>query len=557
MNSKAFQQIKETDVLIIGGGLAGCMAALHAHREGAQVLVVEKAHVRRSGGAGTGNDHFGGIIIPGLSKWGAEDLVRDHTELAFGFVNQDLIYAMASEGFDRVKDLEKIGIEFYKKDGQYYLFPQLHKVRSALYMAGRNIKPALAKELHRLNIPVINRTMVTDLLVREGQVIGALGMNTRDGSLLLIKAKSIVLTSGACFRLFMNITGVLMNTYYPPSSTGDGLAMALRAGAALTNMEGTNAIRGPKNLQRAGSGTYWPAKTVDAQGIPLDYPFPGESYYRWPAFTAAWTRARVQEGKIRLPVFRDTTALSSEEIEFVEWGLRQEGGCWILLEWMKEHGKDFRTHLMEDDVYERRVSGGSGLFVDAQCQTTLSGLFAAGEVIAGLPWGAGPGAITLGWRAGGNAAKYAKEHGGLDPLSDQLSLVLSHFKKKKKKRGKDLWTDANLALQKLMSSYMGDIRSEEGLKIGLYRLEELVHEWEFHAPHPHEWMRALEVENLATIAKACLTAALNRRASSSYHLHFRVDYPQWDPPEWKKWILIRLMDGQMQTEYRPIEYRFV
>ena len=115
--------------------------------------------------------------------------------------------------------------------------------------------------------------MIVDLLVRNGQVAGAIGMNTRDGSLTLFKTKSVVLTTGACFRLFMNITGVLMNTYYPPSSTGDGLAIALRAGAALANMEGTNAIRGPKNLQRAGSGTYWPAKTVDAQGIALDYPF--------------------------------------------------------------------------------------------------------------------------------------------------------------------------------------------------------------------------------------------------------------------------------------------
>lgn len=556
MDRKAFKQIKEVDVLVIGGGLAGCMAALHAHREGARVLVVEKAHVRRSGGAGTGNDHFGGIIIPGLSRWAAEDLVRDHTELAFGFVNQDLIYVMASEGFDRVKDLEKIGIEFYKKDGQYYLFPQLHKVRSALYMGGRDIKPKLAKELHRQKIPILNRTMVVDLLVQDGRVIGAVGMNTRDGFLTLFNTKSVVLTTGACFRLFMNVTGVLMNTYYPPSSTGDGLAMALRAGAALTNMEGTNAIRGPKNLQRAGSGTYWPAKTVDAQGIPLDYPFPGESYYRWPAFTAGWTRTRVQEGKIRLPVFRDTTALSSEEIEFIEWGLREEGGCWILLEWMKEHGKDFRTHLMEDDVYERRVSGGSGLFIDAQCQTTLSGLFAAGEVIAGLPWGAGPGAITLGWRAGGNAARYAKQTSTEDPTADAIEAVFMRINKHKT-GGKDQWPEANLALQRLMSSYMGDIRSEEGLEIGLYRLEELMNEWKINAPHAHELMRALEVENLATIAKACLTAALDRRASSHYHLHFRVDYPHWDPPEWKKWILIRLNHGQMQVEHRPIEYPYV
>lgn len=555
MSKKEFKQAKEVDVLVIGGGLGGCMAALHAHREGARVLVVEKANVRRSGGAGTGNDHFGGIVIPGLSHWAAEDLVRDHTELAFGFVNQELVYTMASEGFDRVKDLEKMGIEFYKRDGKYYLFPQLHKVRSTLYMGGRDIKPKLAKELQRQKIPVLNRTMVVDLLVRDNQVVGAIGMNTRDGSSTLFKTKSVVLTTGACFRLFMNVTGVLMNTYYPPSSTGDGLGMALRAGATLTNMEGSNAIRGPKNLERAGSGTYWPAKTVDAQGIPLDYPFPGESYYRWPAFTAGWTRARVQEGKIRLPVFRDTTSLSSEEIEFIERGLQEEGGCWILLEWMKEHGKNFRTHLMEDDTYERRVSGGSGLFVNGQCQSTLSGLFAAGEVIAGLPWGAGPGAITLGWKAGGNAALYAQEATELEPLPDHVENILARIRKHSP-REKDLWTDANLALQRIMSSYLGDIRSEEGLKIGLYRLEELIGEWKIIARNPHEMMRALEIENLSTIAKACLAAALERRASSRYHLHFRVDYPEWDPPEWKRWILVRQRGDQIDLEHRPIEYKY-
>lgn len=556
MAKKEIKNSKDIDVLVVGGGLGGCMAALHAHREGANVLIVEKANVRRSGGAGTGNDHFGGIVIPGLSKWSAEDLVRDHTELAFGFVNQDLVYAMAAEGFDRVKDLEKMGIEFYKRDGEYYLFPQLHKVRSALYMGGRDIKPKLAKELQRRKIPVLNRIMLVDLLVRDNRVVGAIGMNTRDGSLTLFKTRSIVLTTGACFRLFMNVTGVLMNTYYPPSSTGDGLAMALRAGAALTNMEGTNAIRGPKNLERAGSGTYWPAKTVDAQGIPLEYPFPGEAYYRWPAFTADWTRAKIQEGKIRLPLFRETTSLSADEIEFVEWGLRQEGGCWILLEWMKEHGKDFRTYLMEDDTYERRVSGGSGLFLDAQCQSTLLGLFAAGEVIAGVPWGAGPGAITLGWKAGGNAAHYAKEASSLEPLSDQIDFILTRIREHKP-RGQDQWPDANLALQRLMSSYMGDIRSEQGLRIGIYRLEELVREWKISTRNAHETMRALEIENLATIARACLTAALERRASSHYHLHFRVDYPQWDPQEWKKWILVRQLEDQINVEHRPIEYKYV
>jgi succinate dehydrogenase/fumarate reductase flavoprotein subunit len=177
-------------------------------------------------------------------------------------------------------------------------------------------------------------------------------------------------------------------------------------------------------------------------------------------------------------------------------------------------------------------------------------------VIAGLPWGAGPGAITLGWKAGGNAANYAKEASSLEPLSDQIDLIVTRIKRHKPKE-QDQWPDANLALQRLMSSYMGDIRSEQGLRIGIYRLEELVREWKISTRNAHETMRALEIENLATIARACLTAALERRASSHYHLHFRVDYPQWDPPEWKKWILVRQVEDQINVEHRPIEYKYV
>jgi succinate dehydrogenase/fumarate reductase flavoprotein subunit len=172
-----------------------------------------------------------------------------------------------------------------------------------------------------------------------------------------------------------------------------------------------------------------------------------------------------------------------------------------------------------------------------------------------LPWGAGPGAITLGWRAGGNAALYSQEITSLDPLPDQAEKVLARIESHSPKGG-DHWADANLALQRIMSSYMGDIRSEQGLKIGLYRLEELTGEWKILARNGHETMRALEIGNLATTARACLTAALERRASSRYHLHFRVDYPEWDPPEWKRWILVRQRGDQIEVEHRPIEYKY-
>lgn len=547
----------ETDVLIVGGGMAGGMAALAALRSGLKVMLVDKADTRRSGGGGTGNDHFGGVIVPGQSEWEAEDLVRDHTELSFGFTNQDLIYVLATQGIERVKYLESLGIQFLKDpDGKYHLIPQLHKVRSALYYTGRNLKPILTKEMLRQGVKIFNRTVVTSLLTHEKQVIGATGLDTRTGEFRVFHAKTVVLTTGTAFRLFPNNTGYLMNTYYPPSSTGDGLAIAYRAGAALTNMEGTNAIRGPKGLQRAGSGTYWPARTVDAYNRPLEYNFPGESYYRWPGKTATWTRQQIQSGKISLPLFRDTASCTEEEIRHIEWGLSQEGGCWLLLEYMKQTGKDFRYDILEDDIYERRLSGGNGLKVDGQCKSSLEGLYSAGEILAGTPWGAGAAAITLGWYAGEQAAQAAGNITQFTASSKQVEAEEERVFSPLGRTEGVSWKEANLALQMFMSSYMGDIRSAEGIKIGQLRLAELQQEAVFQADNSHEMLRVLEVENLVTLAETMMAAALTRECSSSYHMHYRTDFPQLDLPEWRKWVVVERDGNRPATRTEDIVYRF-
>jgi len=547
----------ETDVLVIGGGMAGCMAALSARRSGLNVLVSDKANTKRSGGGGTGNDHFGGLIIPGQSNWTAEDLVHDHTDMSSGFLNQDLVYVLASQGIDRVKYLESIGVEFYKEpDGSYHLFPQLHKKRSALYYRGRNLKPTLSKEMLKQKIKILNRTAITSLLTHGKKVVGATGLDTRTGQFKIINARVVILTTGTAFRLYPNNTGYLMNTYFPPSTTGDGLAIAYRAGAALTNMEGTNAIRGPKGMERAGSGTYWPAKSVDAYRRLLEYNLPGESYYRWPGKTAVSTKKQFRSGKVCLPLFRDTVCLTEDQIKHIEWGLAEEGGCWLLLEYMKQSGKDFRYDMLEDDIYEKRLSGGNGLKVNKYCQASIDGLYGAGDVMAGLPWGSGAGALTVGWYAGEQAAEYAIKNSGEMLPPDQIEKEEFRVYGPLKENEGVSWRDVNLAINLFMNRYMGDLSSEAGLQIGLMRMAELKEEATFKADNFHELVRVLEVNNVLLVAEIMMTAALNRECSSSYHMHYRVDFPQLDPPEWQKWIVVEREGEKCKISMEEIEYPY-
>ena len=557
VNRRLEHEYLESEILVIGGGLGGAMAAIAAARQGRSVIVVEKAHVDRSGAAGTGNDHFGGVIIPGQSEWGVEDLVEDHVAMAFGFAHRDLIRNMAADSFSRVKDLEAMGVEFRKDaDGKYHLIPQQHRVRSALYYVGRDIKPKLAQEMRRQRVKILNRTMITSLLIHQGRVTGAIGFNIRTGVLRLFRGGAVVIATGGTTRMFPNPTGYFFNTYYPPSCTGDGLALVLRAGGELANLEGVNRVRGPKNLERGGSGTYWPAKAVDARRRPLGFNFPGEAYYRWPAATARWTSENIKKGEIHLPIFRDTTVLSTEQLEHIEWGLRNEGGCNVLLWYMKERGLNFKEYLMEDDTYEPRISSGTGIFTNGECETSIPGLYAIGEAVAGVPWGAGSAALILGWRAGKNASRYIEEKG------EPRSLAPDHIEAEKATLMAPLseenglpWIEVNRAIQQVMASYMGDLRTENGLKIGLLRLGEVKDEGKISVTRGEfrGLMRAHETYNLLEIAQGMLLAARERRCSSSYHLHFRADYPEVDPPEWHKWLIVKKENGILRTELRPID----
>src|SRR6188472_3679612 len=231
----------ECDVLVIGGGTAGTMAALTAAEHGAQVLLMEKAHVRHSGALAMGMDGVNNAVIPGKAT--PEDYVAEITRANDGIVNQRTIYQTATRGFAMVQRLEKYGVKFDKDEHGEYAVRRVH--RSGSYVLpmpeGKDVKKVLYRQLRRREmrerIRIENRVMPVRVLTADGKAVGAAGFNTRTGAFVTVRAGAVVLATGACGRLGLPASGYLYGTYENPTNAGDGYAMAYHAGAELTGIE--------------------------------------------------------------------------------------------------------------------------------------------------------------------------------------------------------------------------------------------------------------------------------------------------------------------------------
>src|SRR3712207_1982917 len=222
------------DVLVVGGGTAGTMAALSAAEHGARVLLLEKAHVRHSGALAMGMDGVNNAVIPGKAT--PEDYVREITRANDGIVNQRTIQQTATRGHAMVQRLERYGVKFEKDPYGEYAVRQVH--RSGRYVLpmpeGRDVKKVLYRVLrtreYREKIRIENRVMPVRVLTHEGRAVGAVGFDTRSGEFVTVSAGAVVLATGPCGRLGLPASGYLYGTYENPTNAGDGYAMAYHAG---------------------------------------------------------------------------------------------------------------------------------------------------------------------------------------------------------------------------------------------------------------------------------------------------------------------------------------
>lgn len=527
------QETVRTDVLVIGGGLAGCMAAIRAGEMvgAANVLVVDKANVRRSGNAATGVDHTWSYMpeVHGPMGYTVEQMVEDHVTSLGPLQDQDVIYSIASTVADRIKTMESWGFPM-KTNGVYDYVQKIHRVPTFLHWAGRNQKVLFSKELERRGIRVINRVIVSDLITQDGEVSGAVGVGMRDPRIYLFQAKAVIVTTGGISRLFPSINSRDFNRQRYPFGTGDGVAMAYRAGAELTRMEYITRWTGPKNFVKPGRGT-WIGVVEDFTGQPVGRlkPVADRKKIDLSVESPQDMMAAYREG--RAPLFMNCVGISDEDWAYMNWGLSNEGNL-VLLQHMKESGVDPRKERVEFTFYEPEVTG--GIVAGPRGETNLPGLLAAGgEVIGNIKRAVSAGAFALGWLAGEAAGGYARdrdfaddERGAQDLVDSRRGLWSSVLERK----DGPSWQEVTSACQDLMAYYAGEMRYESLLKAGLERMKRLREEAlrTMRAANQHELMRCQEALNLMDVGEAVILTATERKESrhSRWDAFARVDYPQ-------------------------------
>jgi len=569
----------ETDVLIIGGGLAGCMAGIKAAESDVSVTIVEKADTRASGCAGTGVDHLWAYIPPVHEKMGysIEDLVESHIKgIARGFIDPELLHFIARESYNRVLDLESFGLNFRFEDSnlpeKFRVVTQFHSLPSTLNFDGRDVKVHQTREARKRGVNIINRVTMIELLSSpDGHISGALGVGTRDGKIYFFKAKAVVTSTGRVNRISRSQTGVWGNTRLPAYETGDGRAMAFRAGLPVINMEflsPSNFAIGNFELNLgAPRNTTQPAgSVVDGDGevlVPRTHFYDPDKLGKEKVDVAEVLRDQLETrprthrdyfaiyNKGKGPFYLDLTGGTEEEIKYIEWSISHEGKGSYFLDYLKnqEHF-DFSKDKLEYLPNSREMAGtaSSGLVVNKDLETDIKGLFAAGDEVGGLPWVCAPGAVTMGWHAGEMAAREAMNQKSFIDIDEKK---LDAFKELcgnmvESKDGLH-WREVELAVQNIVDHYAGNARAEKMLLRAIDRLKDIKENVTFRAENPHELGRCLEVMSVMENAEMVLRGSLERKESRRIPFgFFRADYPDSNDEDYFLFLAQRLKGKEVE-----------
>ncbi|WP_369166667.1 fumarate reductase/succinate dehydrogenase flavoprotein subunit [Streptomyces sp. R28] len=541
------------DVLVIGGGTAGTMAALTAAERGASVLLLEKAHVRHSGALAMGMDGVNNAVIPGRAE--PDDYVAEITRANDGIVDQSTVRQTATRGFGMVQRLESYGVKFEKDEHGEYAVRQVH--RSGSYVLpmpeGKDVKKVLYRQLRRREmrerIRIENRLMPVRVLTAGGRAVGAAAFHTRTGAFVAVRAGAVILATGACGRLGLPASGYLYGTYENPTNAGDGYAMAYHAGAELTGIEcfQINPLikdyNGPACAYVANPFGGYQVNRHGQRFVDSDY---------WSGQMMAEFAAEVASD--RGPVYLKLSHLPEESISALESILhtteRPTRGTFH-----SGRGHDYRTHDVEMHISEIGLCGGhsaSGVRVDDHARTTVPGLYAAGD-LACVPHNYMIGAFVFGDLAGEDAAQYRAYEGELP--RDQL--VAAHELIYQPLRNPDGPTQPQVEykLRRFVNDYVAPPKTGARLSLALEHFERMRDEIAgMGARTAHELMRCAEVTFIRDCAEMAARSSLARTESRWGLYHERLDHPQRDDSTWLHHLDLRKgPTGAMEFTARPVD----
>lgn len=541
----------QADVLVIGGGAAGCLASMRARESGAEVLLLEKAgSIRRSGSCASGIDSYKALLEE--APWDTPEAYMASHNGGRAKPEDGRVQATFARNSKKVFHyLESIGVPFRDRlTGRYErVVPLGTSHPTNVSFNGVMLKPTMSRRVRQLGVKVMERVAVEGLLTHAGRVVGAAGFHVRDGQFLVIKARSVVMAAGGAARLYPPSSGESFVTHTPPYNTGDGQVMAFRAGAALTGMEFTASSIEPKGFSAPGLSAFigLGARLLNARGERYMKRYhPLEEH----APRVVMVRAMLTEmAEGRGPCYFDCRHLSEEQLERLKRDL--SNGKPTLLDFLAARGLDLGRNLIPFAPREMDCNG-NGIMIDGECRSSLEGLLAAGNCTSASL--ALPGACTLGYVAGEKAAEDAARcRGSVDVDRGQVAELRETVFHPMNGVGSLRSKEMEDRLRQIMQGFVGFERNQEGLEKAVEGLRQLQRDaGALGAGNLHELLRANEARNLTGVGLLIATAALARKESRS--THYRSDFPLagdgWKGPV----VMSRGRDSLIDVSFRPLKH---
>ncbi|MDR4508269.1 MAG: adenylyl-sulfate reductase subunit alpha [Candidatus Brocadiaceae bacterium] len=551
----------DTDILILGGGAAGCFAAIEIYKKSpdCQVVIMEKAHIERSGCLAMGLNAINAYIHKEYTPESYVSYVEKEFE---GIIRKDLVSSIAQGLNEVVKDVETMGLPIEKnEDGSYK-----KRGKRGIRIFGERLKPILAEAVEKTPAQVLNRIVATNFIFDGRRVCGAFGYGIKDNTLYVVRAKAIIVATGGASGIYRpNNTGEARNLiWYCPWNVGTGYAMGIRIGAEMTNFENRFIALRVKDVNAPTGtiavGVY--SKQINARGE--DYL---GCHYKHLGGKKCLTQHRLfatleETRACRGPCYLDTTKLTTENARKLKRDFLSMNPQIILL-WASE-GMDLLKKPVEINGTEPFIVGGhcqAGYWIDKERRTTIKGLYAAGEVAGGAPKKYVSGCWVEARIAAKTAIEDIQQNVSLKEIDEELiqkekTRILAPLKNKTGISPQDV----RERLQKIMDEYAGGIsmnyvlyeekllEAKRLLKCLKKRTKDLT------ATDSYNLVEALECIDRVDVATVLVEHLLYRKETRWICYQSRLDFPQKDNDRWLVYVnsIYNPESGEIRIVERPL-----
>ncbi|MFC1963965.1 FAD-dependent oxidoreductase [Chloroflexota bacterium] len=549
---EAKTEVVNTDVVVIGGGIAGCFAAIEARKHGLDVVLVDKGHAGRSG---LSPMMSGGLTYFDPEQDNYQDWFNEIVEAGEWLSEQDYLKQEIHETTQLVRDMDRWGVKFQKEGNKFVRklgAGMMHPMSTLLTNSGFQMMSVMRGKVLEQGARLVERVMVTDLLTSDGElptqgrIAGAVGFHTRNGRFYVFKAKAVIIATGITGALLRPVLAVL---------SGDGRGMAFRAGVEMKNIELTLLGVHPLGLNCApglnifnSEGAYW----LNANGERFLKKRDAARMERIPRTMLGEAMLKEQmEG--RGPVYLDATHLSENSYSKLEQCIP------IVLKSFNLAGLDVRKDRITYDLNPIDLCAG-GIRVDMDNATNIPGLYAAGDASdhgdVGVTDGIRPGitAAVGGYRAAKAIAGCAREVSAPEVHESQIELLRQQCYAPLKRDSGLSHREVRTRCVSILKSVMPPRKNERNLKKAIQAAREIKESElpKLVARDYHELSRCIGLGNEFHFVELFPRCSLLRTESRGSHL--REDYPERDDANWLKWVIAKKENDDIKVWAEPVPF---